>query len=316
MKASDSSSVDQRLAAIVPGRLAAAHEIDHLPDSVVDPDHKRVVEEALAWQQAAGLASFWEMGATHRGAGQDRVYVLAGQMASAGEQLGLAYAAGNEVAIWGDFRKDNDWDVAHELSMRGMAEAQCLFVMSTGHALANVGLKALALDPGLRSELAESFGGSSRSPTFEPFSTDRRDWVSMNRETCKILKAVAQSSDELDVVELVEPVVEFGSGAPWRELDERRGEDFHRWRMQTHGVAGVPRKTPWSSDGETRMLKIGHPIYDEAQGFADEVARVGQAAMLDLARAMEGFRKQWSRASVHLVVQSSVPASEIRPRVA
>jgi len=298
--ASDLSPADQGLAAIVPGRLAATREADDLPDSVVDPDHKRVVKEALEWQQSGGQAWFWEMGATHRGADQDRAYVLAGQMASAGEQIGLAYAAGNEVAIWRDFRTNNDPDVAHELPMRGMAEAQCLFVMSTGHAFANVGLKALALDPGLKSELAGNFGGSSRSPSFDPFSTDRRDWVSMNRVTCKALKAVAQSSAELDVVELIEPVVEFGFGAAWRELDERRGEDFHRWRPQSHGVDGVLQKTPWSSDGKTRTLKMGNPTYDEAQGLADDVAHIGQAAMLALARAMERFRQQWAQTSVLL----------------
>ncbi len=296
---SDPGAANRRVVGVVPARLTAAQEIDRLPDSVVDSDHKRVVEEALAWQQAAGSANFWEMGATHRGAEQDRAYVLAGQMASAGEQLGLASAAGNEVAIWRDLREDSAQDVGHEVSMRGMAEAQCLFVMSTGHAFANVGLKALALDPVLKAELIKRFEGG-RAPTFEPFSTERFDWVSMNRETCKTLKAVAQSSSEADVIAVIEPVVEFGLGAAWRELDERRGEDFHRWRMQTHGVEGVPQRTPWSSDGKTRTLGIGHIAYRDAEGLADEVARIGQAAMLDLGRSMETYRRRWPQASIAL----------------
>lgn len=293
------SSADRRVVGIVPARLTAPHEVDRLPDSVVDPDHKRVVEEALSWQQAAGSASFWEMGATHRGAEQDRAYALAGQMASAGEQLGLASAAGNEVAIWRDLREGADLDAGHEMSMRGMAEAQCLFVMSTGHAFANVGLKALALDPALKAELIKGFEGG-RVPTFEPFSAERFDWVSMNRETCKMLKAVTQSSSEGDVIALIEPVVEFGLGAAWRELDERRGEDFHRWRMQTHGIVGVPQRTPWSSDGKTRILGIGRVTYDDAKGLADEVSRIGKAAMLDLGRSMEIYRRRWPQASIAL----------------
>lgn len=220
-------------------------------------------------------------------------------MASAGEQLGLAYAAGNEVAIWRELRKGGSLDVGHEVSMRGMAEARCLFVMSTGHAFANVGLKALALDPTLKAELIRSFRGNP-APKFEPFSTARSDWVSMNRKTCKILKEVAELSEKADVVALINPVADFGLGATWHELNERRGEDFHRWRMQTHGVEGVPQKTPWSSDGKTRTLGIGRIAYGDAEGLADEVARIGREAMLDLARSMEAFRQRWPQASIAL----------------
>lgn len=298
MDSPDRDTDERRLAAIVPARLAAADDRDKLPDSVVTEDHKHVVEVALTWQRYGGLASFWEMGATHQGAEPDRAYALAGQMAATGEQLGLASAACNEVAIWRDYRERETPDVAHELCMRGMAEAQCLFVMSTGHAFANVGLKALALDGQLKAKLIE--GLKIGSTSFPPLSIDRRDWVSMNRPTCEALGAVAESSEDSEVIKMIEPLVQFGLGAAWRDLDGRRGEDFHRWRLQTHGVEGVARKTPWSSDGKTRMLKIGRVTYDEAEGLADEVAGIGEAAMLDLAGAMSRFREHWFGASARL----------------
>lgn len=298
MESADSK--DRHLAGLVPGRLAADLDGDVLPDSVVDQAHKRVVEEALNWQLIAGHANFWEMGATHRGTDQDRAYGLAGQMAATGEQFGLASGAGNEVAIWREFREKQEPDPAHEMSMRGMAEAQCLFLMSTGHAVANVAVKALALDQGLRDQLSQRLERDGQSPGLKPFSTDRRDWVSMNAQTSKVLTAVAESSNVPEVVTLVQPVVDFARSDAWRDLQERRGEDFHRWRMQSHGVDGVPRTTPWSSDGKTRTLKIGRVKHEEADGLAEDIALIADLAMLELATAMAAFRMQWPKTSVHL----------------
>ena len=67
------------------------------------------------------------------------------------------------------------------------------------------------------------------------------------------------------------------SGCPCGHLVDRRGEDFHRWRAQTHGIQGVPRKSPWHHDATSRTLGIGTPIYEEAKGLAAEVARIADA---------------------------------------
>ncbi len=297
----DFSSAKDRgaLVAVAPMRLAAAPE-GPLPQSVRNGDHELVVEQALEWQQTAGHAEFWEMGAAAQGADEDRVYALAGRIASAGEQLALAHAGAVEVALWQELRGDSKPDPAHEVSMRGMAEAQCLFVMGTGHALANVAVRALALNPSLRSELVKEFQRGGSSPTFAPFSRDRIDWVTLNAGTCKTVRAVAQSCGTQEVIWLIEPVVQFEAGRSWRDLEERRGEDFHRWRPQTHGIDGVPRSSPWSRDGRTRALGLGHSTYEEARGLADEAARLASEAMIDLARSMKTFLQRWPAASKDL----------------
>jgi len=282
-----------RFAAVVPRRLAVDREGADLPGLVEDSDHKRVVKQALDWQMAAGQASFWEMGAHLQGIERDRVYALTGQMASAGEQLSLAYAAGCEGALWRDSRKEDSPDPVDEMCIRGMGEAQCLFVVGTGHALANVAVRALAVDPTRRVELGERLGRRSSLPSFDPFSNAKEDYVSMNRETCKAIESVATASGDPELSGLVLPVVEFGRGKSWRDLDERRGEDFHRWRPQTDGIAGVPRSTPWSGDDGVGMLTIGHPVYDDARGLAEETSRIATAAMLDVASAMEEFGDKW-----------------------
>jgi hypothetical protein len=287
------------LVGLVPSRLAAdsdRHRLSWAPDD----SHERGVRQALDWQQSAGNAVFWEMGAATRGASEAMVYGLAGLMASAGEQLGLAHAAGVEVDLWDGIRDASDPDPEHEMCMRAMAESQMLFVIGTAHTVANVAVRALALRPKLREELARMLKYTSTSPSFDPFSDARADWVSLNAATCQALQAAAEADHVEEVVQLVAPVVAFGTGSTWDALQDRRGQDFHRWRPQTHGIEGVPRASPWERDGSSKRLNGGSIHYEEARGLADQVARVARTAMLDLVEAMDAFRTRWPAASQHL----------------
>lgn len=300
MEAPSSGESDRVLVGVAPMRLAVATRQRRLPRSVADEKHDHVIKQALDWQGTAGHAVFWEIGAEAPERGEGRVYALAGQMASAGEQLSLAHAAAVEVALWREVRKKADPDAAHEMCMRAMAETQSLFVMGTGHALANVAVRALALNQGLRADLIKKFQRGSSSLTLQPFSQERDDWVSLNASTCKTIRAVAQSSQVQEVIQLVKPVVDFGLGQSWQNLSERRGEDFHRWRPQTHGVQGLPRTSPWVRTGRSQVLNLGHPTYYEACGLADETARLATEAMMDLALSMEAFMEGWPVGSGHL----------------
>jgi len=177
--------------------------------------------------------------------------------------------------------------------MRAMAEAQCLFVMGAGHSFANVAVREIALDSKRRKALVEKLSISSKQ-TFAPFSNERWDYVSMNCKTCTAIEEVASEMGGSYLEEVIEPVVEFGMGKAWAKLDERRGEDFHRWRLQSDGIAGVPRRTPWSVKNGVGTLGIGSQSYDDARGLADEVSHVATEAMLELARAMEKFMNLWN----------------------
>ena len=131
--------------AVVPARLAVAPSRE-LPAFVSDEAHERVRNQALLWQQIAGHATFWEM--AEQEADEGVAYALAGQMASAGEQLALAYAAGVEVALWKESQEETDAEIGREMGMRAMAEAQSLFVIETGHALVNVTRPSTQPPPG------------------------------------------------------------------------------------------------------------------------------------------------------------------------
>lgn len=280
--------------AVVPARLAVA-PLRALPALVSDQAHERVRNQALLWQQVAGHATFWEMAA--READEGVAYALAGQMASAGEQLALAYAAGVEVALWKESQEVTDVEIGREMGMRAMAEAQSLFVIGTGHALVNVTVRALSLRQDLNAMLITTFFAKDAVAAFDPFSSDRSDWLSMNKPTCKKLRKVAKLSESAEIVDLVKPVVSYGLGRTWNELVERRGEDFHRWRPQSHGIQGVPRRSPWQHDATSRSLGIGTPIYNDAKGLAQGVAQLSDQAMLELADAMEAFYDTWPGAS-------------------
>jgi hypothetical protein len=300
VKEAFSDKGDPALASVVPMRLAVATRRKSLPRSVADEDHEHVAKQASEWQQVAQHAVLWELSAVARGTDRDRAYGLVRQMASAGEQLALAHAAAVEVALWRDVREKAEPDVAHEMSMRAMAEAQCLFVIGTGNSLANVAVRALCLDRKLRADLIERFTHGRASPTFDPFSEEHADWASMEPKTCKRIRVAAKASAAQEVIQLVEPVVSLGKGQAWRELVARRGEDFHRWRPQTHGIEGVPRTSPWKREGKSLVLKVGHPTYEEAQGRADETARFATSVMLELAQSMEVFLNRWPAASARL----------------
>jgi hypothetical protein len=291
---------DPVLVGVLPMRLAVPTRQRRLPKSVADETHEHVAKQAMEWQQTAGQATFWELGAAAQGTEKDRTYALAGQVASTGEQLALAHAAAVEVALWREHRNELERDPAHEMSMRAMAEAQCLFVIGTGHALANVAVRALALDPKMRTELVKRFGSNNASPTFAAFSKEPVDWVSMNPTTGRKLRAVARSSGAPEVAQLIEPARSVGAGQRWRDLVGRRGEDFHRWRLQTHGIEGVPRTSPWTTDGVTQTLQLGHPAYKDAQDRAEQTAHLATKSMLDVAQAMQAFMEAWPTVSEHL----------------
>ncbi len=280
------------LAAVLPGRLAVPDATPDLPAALQGPSHEAVRNRAIEWQQLSGEAWFWEMAAAHTV--ESVAYVLAGQMGSVGEQLALAYAAGVEVALWEARPTADEVDVEREMSLRAMAEAQSLFVIGAGHALANVAVRALTLRVELRAELAGKFQRGA-ADAFKPFSERRQDWISLNETACVKLEDVAAAAGSQNIVALVAAVAGYGRSPEWLALVDRRGADFHRWRPQTHGLAGVAPESPWTHHPATptspaeRVLALGPRPYTVAEGLGAEVARVATEGMFALADAMANF---------------------------
>jgi hypothetical protein len=293
------------LVSLIPARLGVPVHPKPPPPAVVALRKSRVPEIAASWQIHSTDAAWWEAMAAARGADEGRLSSLAGQMAGVGEQLGLALAAATEVALWEWFtglpnslrtrrlvELRSRLVPTNEMSMRAMAEAESLFVLGAGHGLVNVAAYALAMRSDLRALLSKRFGGE-----FKPFSEQRNDWLSMNEGTASKLKEIAESSRIAEISDLVTPVQRLGQDPRWKTLLDRRGEDFHRWRLQSHGVSGVPKTTLWDHEAGKRRLLIGGRRYVDAEGLAKKTAEIASGAMFALAEAMEELDRQWPHAS-------------------
>jgi hypothetical protein len=107
------------------------------------------------------------------------------------------------------------------------------------------------------------------------------------------LRSVAASSGIRELEALMTPIADLALGTAWKELVGRRGEDFHRWRPQSHGIYGTTRKSPWRHEPGQRSIGIGLPYYREAEGLAEETATLATQAMLELAAQMATFMDGW-----------------------
>ena len=83
------------------------------------------------------LAQFWELASREK----DQLYELAGYMAEAGEQLGLACLAAHEFSLWSSVDQSSAEPheiVATEMAQRALAELESYYVIGVGHALASL----------------------------------------------------------------------------------------------------------------------------------------------------------------------------------
>ncbi|HUY45212.1 MAG TPA: hypothetical protein VMV92_05755 [Streptosporangiaceae bacterium] len=187
------------LAAVVPWRLCSGLRQDF------SLDLRPCISLSKRWQSRGLFAEFWELA----GREKDRLYELAGYMAGAGEQLGLACLADHEFSQWtsADLSSAQPHEkVAAEMAERALAELESYYVIGVGHALANLTGRVLALDPGLQQHLAAA---KYIKTTFQPLSDAREDWLSMNSNVARALQKVAAKSDMPSFIHLADPAAEL-----------------------------------------------------------------------------------------------------------
>jgi hypothetical protein len=253
------------------------------------PDLIPCINLSKRWQARGLYAEFWELASREKG----RLYELAGYMAGAGEQIGLACLADHEFTQWESVdlsSAQSHEKVAAEMAQRALAELESYYVIGVGHALVNMTGRVLALDPGLHQYLATEKGIET---TFAPFSDARQDWLSMNSKVARALQKVAAKSDIPSLTHLADPVAELASSELWRELDEVRGEHFHRWRSQSIGMTGAPKSSPWSPDFRTMSVGAGRLIgQDPRDTTAASVRQTVVAAREALRLTAEDFDRR------------------------
>lgn len=160
----------------------------------------------------------------------------------------------------------------------------------------NVAVRILALSRRLREELAEH---KQWSAGFPPTSEAKKDWPQLSEQVVSRLRTVAEASSRDEVRSLIEPISTLQESRAWTELYERRGKDFHRWRPQSAGLAGVSQQTPWvlESPGRWRISQYKKVDYRDADRLAEEVSRIATNGMNAVGHAMQDFVARFAEAS-------------------
>jgi hypothetical protein len=282
----------QMLSGVSPSRLAAPTP----PEAVSRLSHEAwwtaAQKVALDWQATSVWADFWELAAprVQRGRGHD----LAGCIADGGERLALALAAVTEAELWGVYRQDIppevrqlggmkrlSVDAANEMEHRAMAELASYYLLATGHTVANVAVRALALDSQLHPKLLDLLGS-----WYPVGSSERDDWLSLNKETVRRLRRAARHATSPAAQGLAEPPTALLMSPAWQDLDQLRGAHYHRRRPQSAGIAGVPLASPWRFSNTAIHMDGGGGQYVDGDGLADKTTDLARRALDDLTSGM------------------------------
>jgi hypothetical protein len=254
---------------------------------------------AADWQTTSWKADFWEVALVPR-VQPGRAHELAGLIAAGGEQFALALAALVEAELWRSQRREQPVEAldlgesqkrvlgaAQEMAHRAMAELATHYLLATGHTLANVTVRVLALDTQLHSALLDVLGSwcpvNSASPT---------DWLSMNRDTIRALRRVARKGSSPTLQVLTQPATELVLSSSWQELDQLRAAHYHRRRPQSAGMSGVPLANPWQFSGGAMSIGAGRDEYTDGDGLAHETTDLARRVLTGLTAAMKALLEQ------------------------
>jgi hypothetical protein len=268
-------AAERQILGLIPRRLGP-----EAPGPV--PDHMRsALVLSLEWQQIGAYAEFWEAA----GAEENRLYELAGCRAGIGEQVGLACTAERDYLGWERMTLEGAEAVEAEMAKRALAEVVGHYVLGAGHGLFNLAARTVALDQTLKGDLRNKLGTD-----FPPLSEQRRDWPQAAKAAT--LQQVARGSAIPEIQSVADPIVALVASDEWEGLNDARGSDFHRWRVQTDGIAGVAKQPPWKKGDGVRSLEIGamRPLGEDAQAkLAEKTLSVAVAARHELVKAAASF---------------------------
>jgi len=270
---------------VVVSRLAVPADLDTLRTVLDERNFEERVELVRALQPHRWQARWHEWNASVHGIERDRFYEIYTCMHSSGERFGLALAAGNEVALRSRYRReipDLDGHAAQELAHRALAELWSYYLLGTGHSLAALTLKVMALDEALRPALLDKLGVTCTIASQEP-----REWPSLNVNVCRALRRVARDSTHASIKTLPDAISKMVQSTAWEQLDKLRGEDYHRNRPPSGPVdAPVGSAYELDEDGNLSLSVAGaKPPSNRASQFSNLLIAVENL----LAEQLEAF---------------------------
>ena len=95
-------------------------------------------------------------------------------------------------------------------------------------------------------------------------------------------------------------VRDLRGNSKWTQMEDLRGINYHRWRIQSPGIRAVARKSPWQervTDAGTRVREMG--IGDESLfGDSSQYLELEHEVVCQGLRLLEGvlrsFRRHWT----------------------
>jgi len=247
----------------------------------------------MDWQKLGAGASFHELLALKSGVVRNRIYELVGRVASAGEQLGLAWTCEQEARRWISTRKLGD--VQWQIASRALAEMTGYYALSAAHGLLNVTLRGLLLAPPAAAMINKKY---DRAGGFEPFTSNRDAWLPISAGPVGMLREAAKAAGKPSAEQLVASVADLVKDARWTALTARRHVDFHRWRPQSIS-GGVPVTSPWQEQEGGWLLTI-NPTNSNLPPDAEGLVEEASAGLMALAEAMKDRLATWLTASREL----------------
>ena len=168
-----------------------------------------------------------------------------------------------------------------------MSELASYYLLAAGHTVANVTARALALDSRLHGKLLDLLGS-----WYPANSSEREDWLSLNKETVQQLRRVARQATIPTAKDLAEPPTILLMSQAWQDLDQLRGAHYHRRRPQSAGIAGVPLASPWRLANGAAHMDGGGGQYTDGDGLADKTTELARRALGDLTSVMQQLLTQ------------------------
>jgi hypothetical protein len=262
--------------------------------------YESIRQLSVEWQKTGAGAIWGEAHAALLGLEQDRVHELFGCIAAAGEQLGLAWTAQQDMQRWVAFASDGQ-----PMAVRALAEVCGHFALGAAQTVGNATLRTLLLNA-----TAQPILKKRGKAEYNPFSDGRPDWCFFNGRLIDNLKVGAGVIGDIDADQLILITESLLHDARWQLLVERRGLDYHRWRPQSIEYA-VPRSSYWEplpERGERRLRQLNSGAF-RADPDADHasVAEIATDGLLALEQAMYAWLCQWPLAMAGVGAKMFIP---------
>ncbi len=234
---------------------------------------------------------------------------IASMCGSQSESLSVAIAAKVEIEYLTLAIQNDDLPSGMSLGQRFFAESLAQKVIELAHRSFNIGYRTLALNSQIQQVLLNQCSSknkcSSKPCASDPdecirlklFTTDRRSWQNFQEGNAQRLVDAARETDHPSILAIAETLHKFAQSDSWKQVEEQRGQDFHRLRLESSELAGVDQSTGWHQDiqdGDGNVIgyeeNLNETRYSAGDGETKRVINAATSGLHGISETMENLR--------------------------